>query len=114
MLISTMLWFGWLGGAINCLHVIPQMLKIYQTKSVKDISYKSILIKVIACTLYVIHGFIIWDMPLLWMTAVVLLQYITILFQYKYYHKVEKCDANTVESDQTITPHTHIKTGAHA
>jgi len=108
-----MLWFGWLGGAINCMHVVPQMLKIYQTKSVKDISYKSILIKVIACTLYTIHGVVIWDMPLLWMTAVVLLQYITILFQYKYYHKVEKCDANIAESIPDTTHPTSIKTGAH-
>ena len=107
-----MLWFGWLGGIINCMHVVPQMLKIYQTKSVKDISFRSILIKVVACTLYVIHGFIIWDMPLLWMTAVVLLQYITILFQYKYYHKVEKCDANTAESTPDITLTSNTKAGA--
>ena len=28
-----MLVFGWIGGAINCIHVLPQMVKIYKTKS---------------------------------------------------------------------------------
>ena len=98
-----MLVFGWIGGAINCIHVLPQMVKIYKTKSVQDISINSIVIKIIACALYTIHGFIIGDMPLLWMTAIVLAQYITIFVQYKYYHKVKKCDANTAESTPPTT-----------
>lgn len=96
-----MLVFGWLGGVINCIHVAPQMYKIWKTKSVEDISINSILIKIIACTLYTIHGFLISDMPLLSMTAVVLVEYITIFFQYKYFHKAEKCDVNTAESTTT-------------
>ena len=99
-----MLVFGWLGGIINCLHVVPQMVKIYKTKSVQDISINSIVIKIIACSLYTIHGFVIADMPLLWMTAVVLAQYITIFVQYKYYDKVKKCDANIVECTLPTTP----------
>ena len=98
-----MLVFGWIGGIINCLHVMPQMVKIYKTKSVEDISCESFLIKFVACTLYTIHGAIIWDMPLLCMTAVVLVQYAIILSQYKYYHKAKKCDANTAECVTTIT-----------
>ena len=93
-----MLVFGWLGGAINCIHVLPQMIKIYKTKSVEDISCESFFIKFLACTLYTIHGAIIWDMPLLFMTAVVLVQYGIILIQYKYYYKSKKCGASTAES----------------
>jgi MtN3 and saliva related transmembrane protein len=98
-----MLIFGWMGGIINVFHVLPQMWKIWKTKSVEDISINSIIIKIIACSLYTIHGFIISDMPLLWMTAVVLAQYITIFVQYKYYDKVKKCDANIVASTQATT-----------
>ena len=98
-----MLIFGWLGGIINCLHVMPQMIKIYKTKSVEDISCESFFIKFLACTLYTIHGAIIWDMPLLCMTAVVLVQYAIILTQYKYYSKAKKCGANIVESTTTTT-----------
>jgi len=83
---------------------MPQMFRVYKTKSVEDISINSIIIKIIACALYTIHGFLIWDMPLLSMTAVVLVQYITIFFQYKYFHKAKKCDANIAEF---ATPTTH-------
>ena len=104
-----MLIFGWLGGIINVFHVVPQMVRIYKTKSVQDISINSIVIKIVACSLYTIHGFIIEDAPLFWMTAVVLAQYILISCQYKYYHKIKKCDVSIVECDQptthpTITP----------
>lgn len=109
-----MLVFGWLGGIINCIHVMPQMFKIHKTKSVQDISFESFFIKFVACTLYTIHGAIIWDMPLLCMTAVVLVQYGIILLQYKYYRKVKKCDANIVESDQTIIPQTCTDNDGHA
>ena len=71
----------------------PQMWKIYKTKSVADISISSILIKIIACSLYTIHGFVIWDLPLFVMTSIILLQYVIIFFQYKYYKKNKKCDA---------------------
>lgn len=96
--------FGWAGGIINVFHVVPQMFKIYKTKSVEDISINSIVIKIIASALYTIHGFIIADMPLLCMTAVVLTQYVLIFLQYKYYHKAKKCDANTVECTLPTTP----------
>tara|TARA_B100000963_G_scaffold335477_1_gene329641 strand:+ start:1540 stop:1869 length:330 start_codon:yes stop_codon:yes gene_type:complete len=98
-----MLIFGWLGGAINAIHIVPQMWKIWKTKSVEDISINSIVIKIIACSLYTIHGVIIADMPLLSMTALVLAQYVIIFFQYKYYYKVKKCDANIVESAHHTT-----------
>ena len=88
---------------------MPQMFKIYKTKSVEDISCESFFIKFVACTLYTIHGAIIWDMPLLCMTAVVLVQYAIILSQYKYYHKAKKCDANIAESDQPTTRPTSIE-----
>jgi len=88
---------------------MPQMFKIYKTKSVEDISCESFFIKFVACTLYTIHGAIIWDMPLLCMTAVVLVQYAIILSQYKYYHKAKKCDVGTAESTTNTTKQMHTE-----
>ena len=105
-----MLVFGWAGGIVNCIHVFPQMIKIYTTKSVEDISSHSILIKLAAAVLYIIHGYIIWDMPLLVMTLIVAVQYAFILMQYKYYSQLPKCTANTAESTETIIPQTSIVT----
>ena len=105
-----MLWFGWAGGAVNVFHVLPQMFRIYKTKSVKDISINSFLIKFLAAFLYTIHGFLIWDMPLLVMTGIVLLQYGVIIFQYKYFEKNSKCGVDTAESTTTTTLPTSTET----
>jgi len=99
-----MLIFGWLGGIINCVHVLPQMVKIYRNKSVENISEFSIFIKLIAAILYIVHGFLIWDMPLFVMTLVVSFQYIFILCQYKYYKSNLKCAADTAVSTTSTTP----------
>jgi MtN3 and saliva related transmembrane protein len=99
-----MLIFGWIGGVINALHVLPQVIKIFKTRSTKDISYYSLVIKLIAAITYTIHGIIIQDPPLLYMTGLMVVQYLFILGQYKYYYKVPECDANTVASDSLTTP----------
>ena len=109
-----MLVFGWLGGIINSIHVVPQMYKIYKTKSVQDISINSIYIKILASLLYTIHGFIIWDLPLFTMTLLVLIQYVSIFFQYRLYKKDPKCDADTAASTPTFIPPPNIETEGHA
>ena len=98
-----MLIFGWIGGIINAFHVLPQMHKIYRRKSTKDISLYSLLIKLFAGITYTIHGIIINDPPLLYMTALMVVQYLFILGQYKYYYKPQKCDVNTAEPQVLIT-----------
>ena len=98
-----MLIFGWIGGIINAFHVLPQALKIYRTKSTQDISFSSLIIKLIASITFTIHGVIINDPPLLYMTALMVTQYLFILGQYKYYYKSKECDANTVESECPTT-----------
>ncbi len=104
-----MLIFGWTGGIINAFHVLPQVVKIYSTKSTQDISFYSLLIKLIAAITYTIHGVIINDPPLLYMTGLMVAQYIFILVQYIYYSKDEECDANTAGSGcpTTSTQNTH-------
>ena len=98
-----MLIFGWIGGIINAFHVIPQVVKIYKRKSASDVSLYSLLIKWIASITYTIHGIIINDPPLTYMTGLMVFQYSFILCQYKYYHRTQKCDANTAESDCPTT-----------
>ena len=98
-----MLIFGWLGGIINCLHSFPQMYKIIVTNSIRDISILSLCIKLLASALYVVHGFLINDPPLLYMTLVCFIQYLVLIIQYKYYSNDTKCAANTVVSTTTTT-----------
>jgi uncharacterized protein with PQ loop repeat len=105
-----MLVFGWLGGILNSFHVLPQMMKIHNTKSVDDLSINSICIKILASVLYTIHGFVIWDLPLFVMTLLILAQYFTIFLQYKWYNNAVKCNADTAESDTTSTTQSSTET----
>jgi uncharacterized protein with PQ loop repeat len=105
-----MLVFGWIGGIINAFHVLPQVVKIYRRKSTQDISFYSLIIKLIACITYTIHGVIINDPPLLYMTGLMVAQYIFILGQYKYYYKDKECVANTVESGCLTTETQNMQT----
>ena len=100
---NRMLIFGWIGGIINAFHTLPQVVKIYRRKSINDISFYSLIIKLIAAVTYTIHGVIINDPPLLYMTGLMVAQYLFILGQYKYYYAGEECGANTVESDCPTT-----------
>lgn len=109
-----MLIFGWVGGIINAFHVLPQVVKIYRTKSTQDISFVSLIIKLVAAITYTIHGVIIDDPPLLYMTGLMVAQYLFILGQYKYYHRVSKCDVNTVESDSHTTTTQNTQDGLRA
>lgn len=96
---NIMLIFGWIGGIINAFHILPQVIKNYRRKSTQDISLFSIIIKITASVTYCIHGVVIGDPPLFYMTALVTAQYMFILLQYKYYSQNKKCDVNTVVSD---------------
>ena len=104
-----MLIFGWIGGIINAFHVLPQILEIFRTKSVKNISFFSLVVKLISAITYTIHGVMIQDSPLIFMTGLIVFEYSFILAQYKYYKKTDKCDANTAESVSltTITQNMH-------
>ena len=108
-LLHKMLIFGWVGGIINCLHSFPQMYKIIVTKSIRDISLTSLCIKLLAAVLYMVHGFLINDPPLLYMTLVCVIQYSVLIMQYKYYSPTAKCAANTVVSTTHTTPPKNTK-----
>lgn len=110
---NKMLIFGWIGGVMNAFHVLPQVVKIYRTKSTQDISFYSLIIKVIASITYTIHGIIINDPPLLYMTGLMVLQYSFMLGQYKYYYKSKQCDADTAESDSPTTQTQNMQNAPH-
>ena len=66
--------FGWLAGAFSTAYNIPQIYLIYKTKSAKDISLYSLIIRIISYVFYILHATMIEDPPLLYMTAAVLSQ----------------------------------------
>lgn len=56
---------GILAPIFSCSQFIPQMLKAYRTKSVKDLSIHTIWMIIITQILWFIHAYYVSDIPLL-------------------------------------------------
>lgn len=54
-----------LAPIFNCIQVIPQLWKTYQTKKVKDLSFTTILLMITTNLLWFLHGNFIYDIPLI-------------------------------------------------
>ena len=50
---------------INCVQLIPQLYKTYTTKSVKDLSYYSLILILTTNVLWLTHGYFILDVSLI-------------------------------------------------
>lgn len=78
--------FGWLGGGIALIYNIPQLYRNFKRKTCDDISQTSLFLRVVSYVLYIIHGWLIEDPPLLWMTLGGMIQIIIIWIQIIMYH----------------------------
>lgn len=54
-----------LAPVVNCVQLFPQLYKTYTTKSVKDLSFYSLLLILITNTLWLLHGYFIFDYSLI-------------------------------------------------
>jgi uncharacterized protein with PQ loop repeat len=54
-----------LAPIVNCLQIIPQVYKTYQTKRVKDLSLYTILLFLTTNLLWLLHGYFIMDLSLI-------------------------------------------------
>jgi len=54
-----------LAPIVNCIQMIPQVYKTYQTKRVKDLSLYTILLFLTTNLLWLLHGYFIQDLSLL-------------------------------------------------
>ena len=84
-----MLVFGWIAGGLGVVYNIPQIYYIWKSKTVKGISFYSLMVRLISYFFYIAHGFTINDPPLIWMTSITLLQVSFICMQY-YLYKTKK------------------------
>jgi uncharacterized protein with PQ loop repeat len=66
--------FGWITTTGTFLYKLPQIYKLYITKSSNDVSSTSLIIQTIGYIFYIIHGFIIDDYPTIVMGCISFLQ----------------------------------------
>ena len=86
--------FGWLATVLSGLYRIPQIYKIYKFKKVEGISKISYIIQTTSYIMYIIHGYIAIDYPIIVMGILSVLQNIIILSLYIYYKKREKANVS--------------------
>ena len=77
-----------LAPIISCIQLFPQLYKTYKTKSVKDISFYSLLFILIANLLWLLHGYFIADYSLLISSIISMLINTTLFSLYIIYKKV--------------------------
>jgi len=56
---------GYLGTIITMISFVPQVIKSYKTKSVKDLSYLMILATLFSSIIWTIYGYLINSNPLI-------------------------------------------------
>ena len=74
------LFFGLVAGICNTISFLPQVLKIWRTKSVSDISLLMFLIFTFGVANWLIYGLIIKETPIILANTVTLILCLLILF----------------------------------
>ena len=69
---------GYTAGAIIILSFVPQIIKSYKTKSVKDLSLIMLLAIILATILWIAYGFMISSMPVILVNSI---YFFVVLFQ---------------------------------
>lgn len=80
-----MSWWGWTGGVLSVVQLVPQIVLLCRTRSGTQISRAALSIRVSGYVMYLVHAYNIKDPPLLWMTAVGLALLSIIIVQIVYF-----------------------------
>lgn len=72
---------------VNSIQTIPQLYKTYRTKSVKDLSFYSLLLILTTNLLWLLHGYFIVDASLILAGVISLTVNITLFFFYFLYNR---------------------------
>lgn len=77
---------GYIAAIFTSLYLLPQIMKIYKTRSVRDISTTSILVLFLGAFLWVLYGFFKHSFPVMIGNTILVLFCCVILYykSYKY------------------------------
>ena len=91
--------FGWLGTTCTIVYKLPQIYKLYKSKTSKGLSIMSYSIQTISYVPYVVHGIIINDLPTITLGAGALFFNLILCFQQYYYRKNVIGDITTTQQE---------------
>lgn len=76
-----------LAPIVNCIQLFPQLYKTYVTKSVKDLSFYSLLLILTTNVLWLLHGYFIFDFSLIAAGVISMIVNMALLALYVLYRK---------------------------
>ncbi len=83
MKITTVI--GLVAATITTLSFIPQLIKTWKLKETKDISLLMFVTLGVGIILWIIYGFLLWDLPLILANSITFIFVLIILFfKFKY------------------------------
>ncbi len=83
MKITTVI--GLVAATITTLSFIPQLIKTWKLKETKDISLLMFVTLGVGIILWIIYGFLLWDLPLILANSITFIFVLVILFfKFKY------------------------------
>ena len=63
---------GYLAATVGTSMMLPQVVKSYRTREVKDVSFASVILYVLNCALWLVYGVLIAAMPVTITNAIAL------------------------------------------
>ena len=71
--------FGYLAGVSLIITLLPQIYTTYKSKKADDLSYFFLFMNILTCTLFLIYGVLLGELPLILANTAVLSQTFTLI-----------------------------------
>jgi MtN3 and saliva related transmembrane protein len=76
---------GLVAGTITSITFLPQVVKIWQTKSAKDLSIMMLLLLMLGVVLWLIYGLVVMSAAIIYTNSMVLaMSFIMLYFKFKF------------------------------
>jgi MtN3 and saliva related transmembrane protein len=60
---------GYAAGILTCSALVPQLVQVLRTRSAKDISYAMLFVMIVGQILWIVHGILNRDVPIVLFTG---------------------------------------------
>lgn len=82
---SALQLLGLAAGTISSITFLPQVIRIWKTKSAKDISLQMLLLLILGVTMWLVYGILVKDAAIIYTNSMVLtMSLIMMYFKFKY------------------------------
>jgi MtN3 and saliva related transmembrane protein len=76
---------GLIAGTISSITFLPQVVKIWKTKSAKDLSAPMLFLLILGVSMWLAYGIFLKDVPIIYTNSMVLfMSFIMLFFKFKY------------------------------